>query len=275
MNDKHWEDWKAPSTSLPDTYFPAYDKLEFPRQVAERMVIKAKLTPKQRVLDVACGTGWATMAAAKAIGVNGIIIGVDVENSWLDIAREKAEKAGLSNIEYHRGEADALDFDDDSFDAVLCASSIMLFNDIPKALREWHRILKPDGIVAFTSYGSRFLQPILKPLGECLSRYDGQPPPVPFFIERTDTPDKCKALLQEAGFGEIEIFTEDIDCQYPDPGKYWEQITLTFVGMRIALLNPVNLERFKEEHLAEMKSLYKGTPIPLEVPIHISLARKV
>jgi ubiquinone/menaquinone biosynthesis C-methylase UbiE len=274
MDDEHKEPGEVPSDSLKETYLRVYDKLTFIRRVAEKMVKKVKLTPNQRVLDVACGTGWAAIAGAKDVGIGGKVIGVDIENSWLYIAREKAARADLSNLEYRLGNAETLDFDDRSFDAVLCASSIFFFNNILQALTEWYRVLKPGGTVAYTSFGPRFLQPVIKPLGECLSRYDGQPPPVPFFIERTDTPDKCKALLQDAGFGEIEILTENTDDRYPDTGKYWEQITLTFVGMRIALLNPIDLERFKTEHLAEMKSLYKDTPIPLEIPTHICIAKK-
>ena len=239
------------------------------------MVIKAKLAPGQRVLDVACGTGWVTMAAARVVGANGKVIGVDIEKNWLDIAREKAVSAGLSNIEYNRGDAEALDFDDGGFDAVLCASSIVLFSNIPKALRELHRVLKPGGTVAFTSFGPRFLQPVIKPLGECLSRYDGQPPAVPFFIEITDTPEKCQELLRNTDFGEIEIYTENLYCLYPDTAAYWQEITITFVGIRMARLSPADFERFKAEHLAEMKSLYKDIPIPLEVPTHFSIARKV
>jgi arsenite methyltransferase len=274
MNKEHWEGWEVPFTSLPDTYFTAYDNLTFPRRVAERMVINAKLVPRQRVLDVACGTGWAAMAAARAVGGSGKVIGVDIENSWLDIAREKAASAGLSNIEYRKGDTEALDFDDGSFDAVLCASSIMLFNDITKALKEWHRVLKPGGIVAYTSFGPRFLQPIIKPIGECLSRYDGQPPAVPYFIETTNSPRKCLEFLQRAGFEKIEITIEDLGCEYPDTAAYWQEITITFVGIRMTRLSPADLERFKTEHLAEMKSTFRDTPIPLEVPTLFSIAKK-
>jgi ubiquinone/menaquinone biosynthesis C-methylase UbiE len=275
MNDEHWEGWEATSASLPDTYFTAYDKLTFPRRAAERMVKKAKLALGQRVLDVACGTGWATMAAARAIGINGKVIGIDVEKNLLDIAKDKTAKAGLSNIEYRWGDAEALDFYDDSFDMVLCASSIMLFKDIPKALLEWHRVLKPNGTVVFTSLGPRFLQPVIKPLGECLSRYDGQPPAVPFFVESTDSPEKCRKLLRNASFGEIEITTEDVGYSYPDTAAYWQEITLTFVGIRMARLSPEALERFKTEHLAEMESWAVRKGLLIEVPTHFNIARKL
>jgi arsenite methyltransferase len=275
MDSEHSQHWEASSVSLPDTYFTAYDKLIFTRNIAERMVTNAKLTPGQRVLDVACGTGWAAMAAARVIGINGKVIGVDVEKNWLVIAMEKAASARLLNIEYTHGNAEALDFDDNIFDVVLCASSIFLFNNILKALREWYRVLKSGGIVAFTSFGDRYLQPVIKPLGECLSRYDGQPPADPsFIIERTDSPEKCRELLRTTGFSEIDITTEDMGYSYSNAPDYWQEITLTFVGIRMAHLSPADFEKLKAEHFAEINLLYGDMPIPVEVPIHFSIAKK-
>jgi len=251
-----------------------YDNVRFVLGPAERLVVNAKIAPGQQVLDVACGTGWATMAAALAAGNTGKVTGIDIADKLLDVAKEKAMFARLSNVEYRVGDAEALEFDDGSFDAVICASSIFLLNDIPKALHEWHRVLKTEGIIAFTSFGPRFLQPVLKPLGECLSRYDGQPPPVPFFLNRTDTLDKCRELLKSAGFEDIHITTEQLGIYLPDLTAYWQEISLTFVSWRLGLLSPADLERFKAEHLSEMESLRTDQGILIELPTLFSVARK-
>ncbi len=259
------------SNSLHNTY----DNIRFVRGPAERLVVNAKLIPGQRVLDVACGTGWATMVAAQAVADNGLVIGIDIADKLLDVAKEKATSAGLSNVEYRVGDAEALEFDDASFDALICASSIFFLRDIPKALHEWHRVLKVGGTVAFTSFGPRLLQPVIKPFGERLSRYDGQAPPVPSFLESTDTPDKCRELLKRAGFEEIEITTEQLGFYLPDTTAYWQEITLTFVRPRLARLSPAELEKFKEEHLAEVESLRTDQGIWLDIPTYFSIARKL
>jgi hypothetical protein len=111
-------------------------------------------------------------------------------------------------------------------------------------------------------------------LGDCLSRYDGQPPPVPFFIERTDTPEKCREFLENAGFEDIKILTEQLDCQYPDNEAYWQEIPLSFVSPRLARLSPDSLERFKAAHLSEIESIYAERDILIEFPAHISVAKK-
>lgn len=271
MTDKRPEQFKH---FLYEPYEKFYDNLKCIHRPAERLIEYAKLVPGQHILDVACGTGLATMAAERVVGGNGLVVGIDISYDMLDVAKEKAASAGLSNVEYHLGDAEALEFGDGCFDAVICALSIFFFRDIQKALHEWHRVLKVGGTVAFTSWGERFWQPILKPLGECLSRYDGQPPPVPSFLERTDTPDKCRELLKRAGFKEIEVFTEQLDCQYPDTTAYWQELALSFVSPRLARLSPADLEKFKAEHLSEMESLYAGQGILIEFPTHISVARK-
>ena len=267
-------------TDEPVAYFDAasstYDDIRFMWEPARRLIVKAKIATGQKVLDVACGTGWATMAAARATGDTGRITGIDISPKMLDVAKEKAISAGLSNIEYRRGDAEALEFEDAAFDRVICASSIFFLQDITRAIREWRRVLKTGGVIAFTSFGERFLQPVLKPLGERLSRYDGQPPPVPSFIDRTDTSDKCRELLKLGGFTDkdIDVTTEELGFFLPDLTAYWQEISLTFVRSRLFRLNAVDLERFKAEHLSEMESMRTTKGFWLEFPTHFSIGTK-
>jgi ubiquinone/menaquinone biosynthesis C-methylase UbiE len=258
-----------------EPYERFYDNAWFIHRPAERMVECAKLGQGQRILDIACGTGLSTMAAAKIVGETGSVTGVDINSKFLDVAMEKAASSGQSNIEYYLGDGEKLEFADSTFDAVICASSIFYFKYIIEALQGWYRVLKSGGTVAFTSFGERLWQPVLQPLGKCLSKYDNLPPPVPFIIERTNTPEKCYELLQSAGFEEINIVTEHLDCQYPDTETYWQDMALSFVGPRLANLSSDDLDRFKVEHLSEMESLYKDKKLSVEFPTHICLAKKL
>jgi ubiquinone/menaquinone biosynthesis C-methylase UbiE len=271
MNDKGTE---PVIRFLYEPYERYYDNLKFIHKPAERLAVYARIKPGQKVLDVACGTGLATKAAAKIMGNTGIVIGIDISDKWLGVAKERAISADLPNIEYQVGNAEALEFGESYFDNVICASSIFYFPDIPGALREWNRVLKTDGTVAFTSFGESFLQPVINPLGTLLSRYDGQPPPAPFFIERTNTPEKCCEFMKQAGFKEIDVITENLDCRYPDITAYWQEIGLSFISPRLARLSSDELERFKAEHLSEIESLYADKPILIEFPTIFSVAKK-
>lgn len=96
-----------------------------------------------RVLDVACGTGALTLAAAEIAGPSGSIVGLDANPEMLAVARRKPVQ-----IEWLEGTAEALPLPDDSFDAVVSQFGMMFFEDKPKALRHMMRVLKPGGRLA-------------------------------------------------------------------------------------------------------------------------------
>ncbi len=96
-----------------------------------------------RVLDVACGTGALTLAAAKIAGPPGSVVGLDANPEMLAVARRKP-----AQIDWQEGTAEALPFSDNSFDAVVSQFGFMFFEDKPKALFEMMRVLKPNGRLA-------------------------------------------------------------------------------------------------------------------------------
>ena len=96
-----------------------------------------------RVLDVACGTGALTLAAAEIAGPSGSVVGLDVNPEMLAVARRKPLQ-----IEWLEGSAEALPLLSNSFDAVVSQFGFMFFEDKPKALGEMMRVLKPDGRLA-------------------------------------------------------------------------------------------------------------------------------
>ena len=252
-----------------------YDNIMVVRKPAERLVVNAKLAPGQRVLDVACGSGWATIAAARAVGDAGRVIGIDIADKLLDVAREKTLSLGLSNVEYRIGDAESLEFDDVSFDAVICASSIFILRNIPKALGEWYRVLKAGGRIAFSSFGVGFFQPVHRLFGECLARYIGPDENlVHHALQKADTSDKCRELLQNFAFDNVDITTEQLGFYFTDTNAYWEEMDSGITGLFLARLSPVDLEKFKSEHLAEIESLRTERGIWIDMPTIFSVAVK-
>lgn len=96
-----------------------------------------------RVLDVACGTGALTLAAAGIVGPAGSVVGLDANPQMLAVARRKPGR-----IEWRDGKAEALPLADASFDAVVSQFGLMFFEDKPQALREMLRVLRPGGGLA-------------------------------------------------------------------------------------------------------------------------------
>ena len=105
-----------------------------------RLADAARIAPGDSILDVACGTGIFAREAATRIDGEGTVVGIDVNDGMLDLARRKAPE-----VDWRHGPAEALPFADESFDAVGCQFALMFFDDRPGALREMWRVLKPGG----------------------------------------------------------------------------------------------------------------------------------
>lgn len=100
----------------------------------------ARVTPGQRVLDVACGTGALTRAVAERVQPDGAAIGVDLNPEMLEVAARVSP-----GLEWREGAAETLPFADAGFDAVVSQFGFMFFEDQAQALREMMRVLRPGG----------------------------------------------------------------------------------------------------------------------------------
>ncbi|MBA3421553.1 MAG: class I SAM-dependent methyltransferase [Thermoleophilaceae bacterium] len=108
------------------------------------------------VLDVACGTGSFTRELARVVGPAGLAVGIDVSKTMLARATAFADRAGLRNVAYVRGDAEALAFGEGSFDAVCCFAALHLFSDPMRGLDRMHAVLRPGGRLAIMTSVRRF-----------------------------------------------------------------------------------------------------------------------
>lgn len=119
------------------------------------MMALASLAPGERVLDVACGTGLVSFDAARAVGSDGRVIGIDISGLMVDAAQRRARGRQLPNASFARMDAETLDLPDAVFDIALCALGLMYMPDPQRALREMRRVLRPGGRVALAVWGER------------------------------------------------------------------------------------------------------------------------
>lgn len=136
-----------------DTIAPTYDKLNrintFGLDLLWRkdlVSVVAKEEPKL-ILDLAAGTGDLSMMLARSCPSASIIAG-DMSIGMLQLAKEKAEKEQLSQIEIREMDAMKLPFEGEELDAITCAFGVRNFESIPHAYREMFRVVKPGGMIA-------------------------------------------------------------------------------------------------------------------------------
>lgn len=111
--------------------------------------------PGDVVLDVACGAGVVSLAAANAVGPSGHVLGVDFADAMVQAARQRAGELDLGQAHFERMDAEELALPDASFDVALCVLGLMYLPDPDAALRELHRVLRPGGRVVLAVWGER------------------------------------------------------------------------------------------------------------------------
>ena len=128
-----------------DEYAETYGRCIVPLAgpLADHLCDRAGLRRADSVLDVGCGTGVATRAAAGRVGEVGSVLGVDLSRGMLAEARRTGGAA-----RYEVMDAEALDLAEGSFDAVISLCAVIHFPDIGRAIGEMHRVLRPGGRLA-------------------------------------------------------------------------------------------------------------------------------
>lgn len=204
----------------------------------------------QKVLDMATGTGIIAIAVAQIIGSEGKVIGVDFSSGMLAQAQQKISELGLQNIELIEADAEYIDFDDESFDVILCSTAIVYFKDIPAALRKWHRCLKNGGFVGFSccseqSCGAPLIIDICDKHDILLTNIN----------EPTGTPEKCHRLLAETGFKNIEIKTQQLGFyRNLEQAREWNGEWFNPRQNPLLQVSPAQIAQLKAEYRQKIES---------------------
>jgi arsenite methyltransferase len=156
----------------------------------------AALRAGEVVLDLGAGAGFDCFLAARAVGPEGAVIGVDMTPEMVGKARENALRAGYGNVDFRLGEIEHLPVADASVDVIISNCVINLSPDKPAVFREAFRVLKPGGRLAVSDVVATAVLPEewlddMRLLSACVSG--------------AATVDELKAMLEAPGFADIDI----------------------------------------------------------------------
>jgi len=179
-------------------------------------VSRAQAQPGQTVLDLCAGTCDLAILLADAVGPNGRVVACDLNAEMLEIGRTKVAKAEYADrIACVRGNAEALDFDDASFDALTVAFGIRNVTNVPQALREMARVLRPGARAVCLEFSRPTVAPLraaydlysftlLPKIGTLIARdRTGVYQYLPDSIRRFPAQDGFAAMWREAGFRDV------------------------------------------------------------------------
>ena len=195
-------------------------------RVNDWLVDKADPQRAQTVLDIAAGPGDLGFDVAKRVGEEGRVISTDFAPEMVDLARRSGEARGLSNVEYRVLDAESVDLEDDTVDAVVCRWGYMLMADPAAALRETRRVLRPGGPLAFAVWGTPDRNPWSALPAMTIVQRGHLPPPEPGApgIFALGEPDRIRELVTGAGFGDPEVEEIAFDFRYADFDDMWDAL---------------------------------------------------
>ena len=192
----------------------------FGRNTIERL----DLQTGENVLDVCCGSGASAIPAAEKVGPDGSVLGVDLSENLLALARAKASDLHLRNIEFRVGDMLDLRLPESHFDAVVCVFGIFFVPDMVAAARALWGLVRPGGKLAITTWGPHFFEPATSAFWHAIR--DVRPDLYKSFNpwDRICEPQLILALLREAGIEEADVVAEPGEHSIPSAEAWWSAV---------------------------------------------------
>ena len=251
----------------------AYEKFLVPfafEPWARRVIDAANLQPGQRVLDIGCGTGVAARLAAATVKSHGSVVGADIDEGMLSVARRTLTGNGAAKVD---ADAMSLPFADGDFDAVLCFEGLQFIPDRAKALAEFRRLLKPKACLAGTLWGplqeNAPYHALAEGLGKFVSPEAGKLPPFALW-----DPAVIRTLLAQARFSQILVEPQTIVRRLPSVREFvqWVAAGAPTTRLKLAQLADEDREEFLRFVEKRLEGFVHGEGLEVPTMRHVFMA---
>lgn len=205
------------------------------------MIEQLSLQPGQRLLELAAGPGDTGFLASELIRPGGTLICSDASEGMLEVARERARRFGVENVEFRQLELEWIDLPAASVDALLCRWGFMLCLDPAAAMRESRRVLAPGGRIALAVWDVPAANPWATIITRALTEEGYASPPAPnapgmFALAE---PGKLKEMLEDAGFAEVLVEPVELHRLYDTFDEFWAE-SVDLSRMLVEALEPLS-----------------------------------
>jgi ubiquinone/menaquinone biosynthesis C-methylase UbiE len=194
------------------------------RPWAEDVLVEVALSPGDRLLDVACGTGIVARLAKERLGDTGKVVGVDLSPAMLAVARREGPR-----IDWREGDAAALPLrDDERFDVVVCQQGMQFFPDRAAAARQMRRALAEGGRLAVSTWRPDVEVPVCEELRHVAERHLG---PISDRRHSLGEAAALETLLRDAGFRDVRSRTLSRIIRFEDGAVFIRLNAMALAGM--------------------------------------------
>ena len=254
-----------------DAVASGYDSpaLRFFPAAAEHLADGLALRGDEQVLDVACGTGHASVALARRLP-RGRVTALDFSSAMLAQARAKAVAAQLTNIDFVEGDMQALPWER-RFDVAVCSFGIFFVPDMDAQLARIARTVKANGRVMISNFGISYMEPMRSLLVERVRAHGVVPPPQSWV--RIAEPEGCRTFFSAAGLTDIQVEIEDVGYSLTGPEQWWDVVWNAGFRRMVSGLPPAEQAVCRAEHLAEVEGLRRDGAILMPVPVLFTTGR--
>ena len=170
------------------------------------------------VLDIGCGAGSTTLAAARVLGPAGDAVGIDVSRLLVDAARARADREG-ARAKFICADAQTHAFSPGTFDAMISRFGVMFFEDPVAAFANLRRAARAGGVLRAVAFRSIAENPFMTAAERAAAPVLPAPPPrqpgAPGQFAFAD-PEDVRRILDQAGWAGIELAAIDVECAFPE-----------------------------------------------------------